>query len=368
MCRADLRVDCNGPMAIDLASPPKHICILRLSALGDISHTLPIVRTLQKHWPETQITWVIGKLEHQLVCDIPDIEFIVFDKDQGLAAYKALRRHMRGRRFDVLLHMQMSIRASLASLLIPARIRLGFDRQRAKDLQWLFTNHKIPHKPKQHVIDSFFGFTEALGIEEHGLEWNIPIPDDARAYAEKTISTDKKTLIISPCSSMSYRNWTVEGYAQVADYAAERHDMQVVLCGGPSAIEHEYGEKITSLCRHKPLNLIGQTDIKQLLALLKKADLVIAPDSGPAHLATAVGTPVIGLYAATNPDRARPYLSADIVVNKYPEAIELQYGKPAADLPWGTRARAATSMASIKPTDVTAILDAYLSDLSTARP
>lgn len=352
-------------MAIDLASPPQHICILRLSALGDISHTLPIVRTLQKHWPETQITWVIGKLEHQLVCGIPDIEFIVFDKNQGLAAYKALRRQMRGRRFDVLLHMQMSIRASLASLLIPAKIRLGFDKQRAKDLQWLFTNHKIAHKPKQHVIDSFFGFTEALGIEEHVLEWNIPIPDDARAYAEKTISTDKKTLIISPCSSMSYRNWTAEGYAEVADYAAERHDMQVVLCGGPSATEHEYGEKITGLCRHKPLNLIGRTDIKQLLALLKKADLVIAPDSGPAHLATAVGTPVIGLYAATNPDRARPYLSSDLVVNKYPEAVAEKYGKPIDQLPWGIRVRGTYTMEWITIKDVTNTLEIAFSHLQT---
>lgn len=339
-------------MAIRFTSPPKQICILRLSALGDISHTLPIVRTLQTHWPDTQITWVIGKLEHQLVRDIPAIEFVVFDKNEGLSAYKTLRRQMRGRHFDVLLHMQMSIRASLASLLIPADIRLGFDRQRAKDLQWLFTNHKIAYKPRQHVIDSFFGFTEALGIEARVLEWNIPVPDNARAYAEHVLNTDNKILIISPCSSMSYRNWTAEGYAAVADYAAEHHDMQVVLCGGPSTIEREYGKRISELCRYKPLNLIGQTDIKQLVALLKRADLIIAPDSGPAHLATAVGTPVIGLYAATNPDRARPYLSPDLVVNKYPEAIEMQYGKPVADLPWGARVRAPWTMKLVTHNEV----------------
>lgn len=344
-------------MSITFSSPPEHICILRLSALGDISHTLPVVRTLQKHWPETKLTWVIGKLEHQLVCDIPDIEFIVFDKKEGLAAYKKLRQQMRGRRFDVVLHMQMSIRASLASLLIPAKIRLGFDKARAKDLQWLFTNHKIAAKPKQHVIDSFFGFTEALGIEEHVLEWNIPIPDEARAYAQQTLTTDKKILVISPCSSMSYRNWTAEGYAAVADYAAEQHDIQVVLCGGPSVIEMEYGEKITELCQHKPLNLIGQTSIKQLLAVLDKADVIIAPDSGPAHLGTAVGTPVIGLYACTNPDRARPYLNADLVVNKYPEAIAAKHDKPIDELPWGIRVRDEGTMERITPADIYAKLD-----------
>ena len=347
-------------MAITFSSAPKQICILRLSALGDISHTLPIVRTLQKQWPETKITWVIGKLEHQLVGDIPDIEFIIFDKNQGLAAYKQLRQQMYGRRFDVLLHMQMSIRASLASLLIPAKIRLGFDKQRAKDLQWLFTNHKIAAKTKQHVIDSFFGFTEALGIEEHLFEWNIPIPAEARSYADQTLNTNKKTLVISPCSSMSYRNWTAEGYAAVADYAIEQHDMQVVLCGGPSVIELEYGENISDMCRHNPINLIGQTSIKQLLAVLAKADAVVAPDSGPAHLATAVGTPVIGLYACTNPDRARPYLDADLVVNKYPEAIAAKHEQSIDELPWGTRVRDEGTMERIQPDDVFVRLDQAL--------
>ena len=348
-------------MSISFTSPPEQICILRLSALGDIGHTLPVVRTLQKHWPETKLTWVIGKLEHQLVCDIPNIEFIIFDKNEGLTAYKKLHRQMCGRHFDVLLHMQMSIRASLASLLIPAKIRLGFDKERAKDLQWLFTNHKIAIKPRQHVIDSFFGFTEALGIEERSLDWNIPIPDDARTHANQILVTDKKILVISPCSSMSYRNWNVEGYAAVADYATEQHHMQVVLCGGPSIIEMEYGEKITTLCQHKPLNLIGQTNIKQLLAVLMQADLIIAPDSGPAHLGTAVGTPVIGLYACTNPDRARPYLNAKLVVNKYPEAIAAKHGKSINALPWGTRVKDKGTMERITPADVYAKLDQTLS-------
>src|SRR3990170_1352622 len=117
-------------MVLPLSSPPDHLCLLRLSALGDICHSLPIVRTLQHHWPETKITWVIGRLEHQLVYDIPGIEFIVVDKGRGLHTYTQLRKQMQGRRFDVLLHMQMSIRASLISLLIPADIRLGFDRAR----------------------------------------------------------------------------------------------------------------------------------------------------------------------------------------------------------------------------------------------
>lgn len=351
-------------MAITLTLPPRTICILRLSALGDISHTLPVVRTLQKKWPEVKITWVIGKVEYQLVSDIPDIEFIVFDKNKGFTAYKNLRRQMRGRHFDILLHMQMSIRASLASLLIPAKICLGFDKARAKDLQWLFTNHKIFAKERQHVIDSFFGFSEALGIDEHVLQWNIPIPDEAHDFVKQNLSNDKKILVISPCSSMSYRNWTIAGYASVADYAAEQHGMQVVLCGATTPIEQEYAERISDLCRHKPLNLIGKTSIKQLLAVLARANVLIAPDSGPAHLATAVGTPVIGLYACTNPDRARPYLNSELVINKYPEAIMAKYNKGIDELPWGTRVRDADTMERISAQDVFEILDKAIEGLN----
>ena len=347
-------------MALPLTSPPATLCILRLSAVGDICHTLPIVRTLQQVWPDTKLTWMIGKLEHSLIGDIPGIEFIIFDKAKGFQAYRELHKQMKGRHFDVLLHMQMSLRASLASLLVPATIRLGFDRQRANDLQWLFSNAKISHKPMQHVMDSFFGFLEALGIEERRLEWNIPIP--ASVYdAVNRLLPQKPFIVISPCSSMAYRNWHVEGYSQVIDYAAEKYQLSSVLTGGPSAIEQQYGEEISALCMHKPVNLIGKTTLKELLAVLQRAVLLIAPDSGPAHMATAVDTPVIGLYATTNPDRARPYLNPELVVNRYPEAIFRKYAKSVEELPWGIRVRESGTMDQIRAEDVQLRLDHFMS-------
>ena len=182
---------------LPLTIPPKKLCILRLSALGDISHTLPILRTIQHAWPETEITWIIGKTEYGLVYDIPDVNFIVFDKSEGLFAYKKIRQALKEIRFDVLLHMQMSLRSSLISLLINAEIKLGFDKQRAKDLQWLFTNHKIEFKPQQHVIDSFFGFTEALGIKNKNYEWDIPIPPSALDFAQQYITLNFFFFLLS---------------------------------------------------------------------------------------------------------------------------------------------------------------------------
>ena len=187
-------------MTLPLTSPPDSLCMLRLSALGDISHVLPLVRTLQQNWPHTRLSWIIGKREYHLVYDIPDIEFIVFDKQAGLRAYQNVRHHLHGRHFDVFLHLQTSLRASLLSRLVHSPIKLGFDRQNAKDLQWLFTNHQIACQPRQHVIDSFFGFSEALGIKQKLLRWDIPIPEEARNTLQAHLPAGKPYLVISPCA------------------------------------------------------------------------------------------------------------------------------------------------------------------------
>ena len=352
---------------LPLLQRPDSICILRLSAIGDITHTLPVVRTLQAHWPQTRLSWVIGKLEYSLVSDIPGIEFIVFDKRQGWRAYWQLYQTLRGRRFDVLLHMQMSLRASVASLLIPARIRLGFDRARAKDMQWLFTNEKIRYLPRQHVIDSLLGFSEALGITDNQLHWDIPIPDTAQQFAQQQLDSNRPVLVIAPCSSMAYRNWTVEGYAAVANYAIEKYHMQVVLTGGHATIESDYADAISKRMATAPLNLVGKTDLKQLLAILQAATVIICPDAGSAHLANAVDSPVIGLYATTNPDRARPYSWPQYVVNKYPEAVADKYGKPVDALAWGVRVRDAGTMARISSTEVNSKLDSVMAECAATK-
>ncbi len=200
-------------MSPDFSStPPRRLCILRLSALGDVCHVLPVVRTLQDAWPGTEITWIIGKLEHKLLGHVPGIEFIVFDKKAGRAAYGDLRRRMSGRRYDALLHMQLAIRASLAAALVPAGLKVGFDRTRARELQWLFTNAKIAPRAREHVLDSLFGFAEALGLRDRSMRWDIPLPEPALDYARRAIPDGQPTLVVSPCSSHVLRNWSAEGY------------------------------------------------------------------------------------------------------------------------------------------------------------
>lgn len=343
-------------MKLPFKQPPKQLCILRLSAIGDICHTLPVVRTLQKHWPDTQLSWIIGKTEYTLVSDIDNIHFIIFDKSKKFRSYLDVYRQLKNIQFDALLHIQMSLRSSLISLLVKSKIKLGFDRQRAKDGQWLFTNTKIPYREKQHVIDSFFGFTETLGIAEHEYRWDIPNQPDRQELGKhlnlQQLESGKPYIVISPCSSMAYRNWSSDRYAAVADSIQEQFNLTVILTGGSSEAEKQMARAITAKAKHPLVNLMGKTNLKQLLSLLQHAYCVISPDSGPAHMATAVNTPVIGLYACTNPDRARPYLSQQWTVNYYPQAIQKKFNTGVENVTWGTRVRDDWAMKLITIDDV----------------
>ena len=161
-------------MLLPLAEPPRSVCILRLSALGDTCHVVPIIRTLQHAWPGTELTWIIGKAEARLMSLVDGVEFITVDKRAGFGARHALREQLRGRQFDVLLHMQLALRASLVARKVAATVKLGFDRARARDLQWMFTNARVAPRTREHVLDSFFGFLAALGIKDRLVRVEYP--------------------------------------------------------------------------------------------------------------------------------------------------------------------------------------------------
>lgn len=336
---------------------------MRLSAIGDCCHTLPIVRTLQAAWPRTQLTWLIGRTEHGLMKGVDGVEFITFDKARPRASLVDIRRQLRGRHFPVLLHMHASMRANLASRMVSAGRRIGFDRRRARDYQWLFTNERIAARPEQHVMDGLFGFLEHLGINQRELRWDIPVSVADREFAAAQAPGSGPVVVISPCSSQrfrNYRNWRVEHYAEVLAHLQRVYGAQVVLTGAGTATEAAYGAALAGSASLPVANLVGRSSLKQLLAIIDRADLVICPDSGPAHMATAVRTPVIGLYATSNRWRTGPYFSQDLVVDRYPEAVQREFGVPPAQLRWGQRVRDPAAMDLISPADVIARADSVL--------
>lgn len=327
-------------------SRPKSLCLLRLSAIGDVCHAVAMVQQIQKQWPDIEITWVIGKVEAKLLEGLPGVRFVVFDKKAGWQAYRDLRQTFKGQKFDVLLHMQVALRASIASLMIPAKTKIGFDRARAKEGQWLFTNAAVQPIEQPHVLDGFMGFAQALGIETKAPHWQMPFTDEDQLWAGETVNSDKPIAVISPAASKAERNWHTEGYSQAADHLAEL-GFTVVICGGPTTLEKLLAEEIIQGATSPIINLVGKTSLKQLLAVLNIAHLVIAPDTGPAHMAVTVGTPVIGLYAHSNPHRTGPYLYQHYVVSCYNQAVQQQYGRPVSKLPWGIRAKGNTLMNGI---------------------
>jgi heptosyltransferase I len=355
---------------------PHTICLLRLSALGDATHVLPLVRTLQRAWPQAALTWVIGKAEHKLLEGLPGVEFLVYDKATGLAGMRALRRELRNRvakgRFDALLQMQVAARANLLSAFIPARRRIGYDRSRAKDLHGLFVNERIPDRPGIHVLDAIGSFCEPLGLRQDHVAWNLPVPDAARAWARTQWPDDGvPTLLISPCSSHARRNWRAERYAAVADHAIGR-GWRVVLCGGRSQLERATADAILAALRapapaSNVLDLVGKDTLKQLPALMERADLVLTPDSGPMHIANAMGAKVLGLHAASNPRRSGPYSDLRYCVDRYDDAARKFLGKPAAALKWGSKIEADGVMDLITVEDGIAAFERYLADRAAGR-
>lgn len=319
--------------------PPVSICILRLSALGDVTHVVPLVRNLQSALPACRLTWIVGKLEARLVGDLPGVEFIVLDKGSGASAYFALRNALKGRRFDALLHCQVAFRANVLATAVSAKRRIGYDLARAKDLHGLVIDERIAPGHRQHVLEAIGSFATPLGVAPAPPVWDIPIPDEAHAFAEHVLPGPQPTLIVAPCSSHARRNWLPERYAALADHAMTRHGWRVALCGGPSTLERGMGDAILARAREPSgiVDLVGKDTLKRFLALAKRATLVLSPDSGPMHMANAVGTPVLGLHAASNPARSGAYLSRAWAVDRYDAAARRYRGVAADTLPWGTK-------------------------------
>lgn len=347
-------------MAPHNGTPPATLCLLRLSALGDVCNQVPLIRAIQAAWPKTRLTWIVGKLEHRLVGDLAGVEFITLDKRSGLRGITGMRARL-AERYDVLVHSQLSVRSNLLALAVRARRRIGWDKARSREGHSLVINERIRPVAGQHQVQGFLEFARHLGVPAQEPVWDLPVPAEAHAFAEREMPAG--AVVISPCSSHPCRNWHVAGYARIADWIIANTGRPVVLTGGPTDIEHETGAAIAAAMRHTPVNLIGRDTLKQALALFRRAAAVIAPDSGPAHFAAAMGTPVVGLYAATWSKRSGPYGSLHHCVDRFAEAARGFRKAEPETLRWGTRIEQPGVMDLITEDDVIARLEPLLKSL-----
>lgn len=339
-------------------SPPpiRDIALVRLSALGDAAMILSVVRTLQRALPQARITWIIGRAAHGLVSHTSGVEFIVLDKPRSLADYLRFRRAMRARRFDVLLALQASLRANLLYPWIHAPLKIGFDRIRARDGQWLFTNRRIPHV-RQHLMESFLAFARAIGIEEEIHDCALVLTEEDRRWANEAIPDgNAPLLVVNPGASKSERNWSATGYARVIEEARQRWGVRVLLTGAAQPRDVCLSDSIRAQCAAGVATLVGQSTPRQLAAVLEIADCVLAPDTGPAHIAAAMATPVVGLYAVAPSWLSAPYRYRHLVVDRYDQAVGSVLGLDPATVPWGTRVHDGRAMQLITVDEVMAKL------------
>ena len=319
---------------------PLSLCILRLSAIGDVCHTLAVVQAIQRQYPDAEITWIIGKTEAMLMQDLPNVKLVPFDKKSGWKGIFTIWKQLTHKRFDFLLNMQTAFRASILSLGIKADKKIGFNKDRAREMQWLFTNQKVEQTTSPHVLDGQMMFAKAIGVTDLTPKWQLPISMETVEKAKQWLDPMCKNVVISPCSSKSEKDWLIERYAEIANWLIAQN-INVILVGSPAKRELEMTAYIQQLAPNVQ-NLVGKTSLKEIAALLKLADLVISPDTGSAHIASIQGTPVIGLYAIHNPRRTAPYNDQQNVISVYDEVVQTYYGKPWQALPWATKAKSKT--------------------------
>lgn len=342
-----------------MPSCPQSICIVRLSALGDVLMLVPLIKTLQANLDNTTITWIISRPAYDLVENLPGVEFIVIEKPKSLYDYWQFAKKMRSRRFDILLATQASFRANLLYPLIKARRKIGYDRIRAKDFHQFFIDETIT-PGREHTLESFLKFAVALGCRRQIISWELPIRACELAWAKAHLPADKNPIfLLNPAASVSERNWPTERYIEIIHYVQKHWNAHVFLIGGPQDIA--LATEISHTTHAK--SLVGKTNLKQLLAVIQQGSVLMCPDTGPSHMACAVGTPVIALHAVTSAKVSGPYCYRHLAVDCYPQAAKAILGKEESLVVWGTHAHGLESMRLVTVSAVIARVDKVLHDL-----
>jgi heptosyltransferase I len=302
------------------------VCIVMMSAVGDTVHALPVVTALKRHAPGCRITWVLQPGPASLVRGHPAVdEIVLFEKAKGWRAYPDARRRL-GRRFDLVLALQVYFKAGLLTASLRAPVKLGFDRARARDLNWLVTTHRIPPHPPQHVQDQYFEFLQTLGVPLEPVVWDLgPWPAEREAQRRFFAPLDRPVATLAIGTSDPQREWMPERWAELSDALFERYGLQPVLAGGGSPRERAIAAAIAARVRHPPLSTLG-APLRDLVWLLDGSALVVALDSAPLHMAVALDRPVIGLCGAWNPKRTGPY-------RRFRDLLVDAYGDPGEDYP-----------------------------------
>ena len=340
------------------------LCVLRLSALGDCINAFGLLGGLKRTYPQLELCWIIDQRFAPLFCDEHGhdlIPLIRLNFKQSLfKVHSDLKQALKDKQepFTALLNLQTSLKASICSLAIKTPHKYGYDAQRSREGQRLFVNEIVPSPENPHVLAGFMAFAAACGYPIAEPVWDFQL-DPYVIDKARCVVAHEKVFALCPCSAVASKNWTTEGYIKLTQYAQSK-GMCVVLLGGNSALEREVCNTIEQECQHEGqlINLCGKTSLRELAGFLSVAKLVVSPDSGSMHLAAALGTPVIGLFARHDEQRVGPWNFMDLNVSVYHKLAQQELkGKP---IPWRYRVRTPDAMSKISVEQVLSAFDRAL--------
>jgi heptosyltransferase I len=297
--------------------------VVLLTGLGDVVHGLPVVNALRDSDPSLLITWVVEPMPSGILAGHRSIDnVIVFRRRDGFKGLRKLAADLnRVRPIDITLNLNVYLKSAFPTLLSRAPRRIGFDRARSFDGVWLASNERLPQRPRAHTADMFLEFAEHLGVPVNEPHWRLEFSEAERleqsTFFDGMDGAPVATII--PSSATVKKDWVAERWAKVAESLQSDFGFRVVIAGGPGAREQGVAREIMQASSANILWALGDS-VRRLAWIVDKSNLLLAPDTGPVHIARALGTPVIGLYAHTNPWRVGPWRAyEDLWVDHYTE-------------------------------------------------
>jgi heptosyltransferase I len=305
------------------------VCIVMMSAVGDTVHVLPVLHALKRANPAMKVTWILQPGPAMLVRGHALVdEIILFDRTKGWRGYLEVREQLKSKQFDLVIDLQVYFKANVICSFVKAPVKLGFDFARARDLNWLFTTHRIPPHAMQHVQDQYLEFTDYLGVPSEPVTWNLgPWSDQERDWQRKFYEPFQRPVVpIVVATSKAQKDWLPERWAEVCDALYADFGLQPVLVGGRSPREENAERVIMERAKHKPVSALGNGGLRGLVGILDGAALVLSLDTGPLHMTVALDRPVIALMGYSNPKRVGPY-------RKFKDLVIDVYGEPGEEYP-----------------------------------
>ena len=333
------------------------ICVLRLSALGDCINAFGMLCALKKANPELSLLWILDKRFAPLFRseDGQDlIPMLPVDFSHGIIkAVKDLRAKLSHQSFDILLNMQTSLKSSLCSLVIKAHCKYGYDKERSREGQCFFINKRVVSPKNPHVLAGFMAFASQAGLGDLKPSWDFKLSANELAHFRK-MSSNEKLFVIAPASAKAQKNWTAEGYASLADHAANC-GLKTILVGSNAPSEQKLCAEIMERAHTACINLCGKTSLRSLAALLSQSSVVLSPDSASMHLASALQIPVIGLFAVHDPKRVGSWNYPQLQVSVYDSLASKEC--KTNSIPWRYRVKDEKAMTHIGVIDVIKAFD-----------